>query len=242
MQSADQKCLVRDCPERATFDYPLCKPHWRRWEKAEGLDRVEECVLCHWFVDEWNLDEDNRDSNITNEIINALSSEPPGMAPLEWEEAFDRHRDDVRRLGYVCEQCTLRTFLQSSRRPHGPLPDGVTRVASVIGGQEAPPAHRPRLAQWYIYVLELNDGEFYIGYTGDLKRRVEEHKSVRGGAKNARGKEPRLVYFEEYEGGLDFVKSREAYLTKLNLSYSRRRQLREMIEEFQKPLRLLDLS
>jgi len=28
---------------------------------------------------------------------------------------------------------------------------------------------------WYTYVLKMADGEYYIGSTNDLKRRMEEH-------------------------------------------------------------------
>jgi putative endonuclease len=29
---------------------------------------------------------------------------------------------------------------------------------------------------WYVYILKLADGEYYVGSTNDLKRRLEEHK------------------------------------------------------------------
>jgi len=28
---------------------------------------------------------------------------------------------------------------------------------------------------WYVYVLKMTDGEYYVGSTNDLKRRMEEH-------------------------------------------------------------------
>jgi putative endonuclease len=28
---------------------------------------------------------------------------------------------------------------------------------------------------WYTYILKMADGEYYVGLTNDLKRRMEEH-------------------------------------------------------------------
>ena len=33
---------------------------------------------------------------------------------------------------------------------------------------------------WYVYVLKMTDGEYYVGSTGDLKRRMDEHAGGRG--------------------------------------------------------------
>jgi putative endonuclease len=30
---------------------------------------------------------------------------------------------------------------------------------------------------FYVYILKLKNGDYYIGYTDDLKRRLEEHQS-----------------------------------------------------------------
>ncbi len=42
---------------------------------------------------------------------------------------------------------------------------------------------------YYVYILKINLDEFYIGYTSDLKRRVEQHKRKRIAA---------LIYYEAY--------------------------------------------
>ena len=61
-------------------------------------------------------------------------------------------------------------------------------------------------------------------------------------AQTSRGKNPRLVYFESYEGRRVHVSDREDELTVLNQTPFGRRRLREKIEEFQSPLRLIDLG
>jgi predicted GIY-YIG superfamily endonuclease len=33
---------------------------------------------------------------------------------------------------------------------------------------------------WYTYILKMDDGEYYVGSTNDLKRRMEEHTRARG--------------------------------------------------------------
>ena len=46
---------------------------------------------------------------------------------------------------------------------------------------------------YYVYVLRKIDGEIYIGYTNDLRRRIKEHKD----------KKPELIYYEGYKDQLD---------------------------------------
>ena len=64
---------------------------------------------------------------------------------------------------------------------------------------------------FYIYVLEsLKDGEKYIGFTNNLKRRLEEHK--KGLSFSTKFRLPfRLIYFEGCLNGED-AKRREDYL------------------------------
>lgn len=64
---------------------------------------------------------------------------------------------------------------------------------------------------FYTYILEsLKDGKRYIGYTNDLKRRLEEHEKERSFSTKSR-LPFRLIYFE---GCLDEedAKRRERYL------------------------------
>ena len=92
----------------------------------------------------------------------------------------------------------------------------------------------------YVYVLKLSDGSFYVGQTTDLTIRLEEHRD--GIQRQTKGNDPRLVWYESYEGDRDVVKEREEQLTRMNLGGAGRRRLRLMIERFRAPLRLLDLE
>lgn len=64
---------------------------------------------------------------------------------------------------------------------------------------------------FYVYVLEsLKDGDYYIGYTNNLKRRLEEHKN--GLSFSTKFRLPtKLIYFEGC-ADQDDAKRREDYL------------------------------
>ena len=51
---------------------------------------------------------------------------------------------------------------------------------------------------YYVYVLqnEANATDYYVGYSSDLKQRLEEHNS--GKNASTRGRRWRLVYYEAY--------------------------------------------
>lgn len=49
----------------------------------------------------------------------------------------------------------------------------------------------------YTYILQLKNGQYYVGSTGDLQRRMKEH--LEGSSTFTHGKEPQLVYYEEYD-------------------------------------------
>jgi putative endonuclease len=50
--------------------------------------------------------------------------------------------------------------------------------------------------RFYVYILRCSTGEFYTGYTANLKKRIETHNKG-SGSKFTRGRLPaRLVYSE----------------------------------------------
>jgi putative endonuclease len=64
---------------------------------------------------------------------------------------------------------------------------------------------------YYVYVLiSLKDGSFYIGYTGNLKKRLFEHDG--GLSIYTKSKRPyKLIYYEAFINRID-AKNREEYL------------------------------
>ena len=63
----------------------------------------------------------------------------------------------------------------------------------------------------YVYVLKsLSDGNLYVGYTNDLRRRVEQHND--GSVQSTKNRRPlELIYYEACRTREDATK-REKYL------------------------------
>ncbi len=52
---------------------------------------------------------------------------------------------------------------------------------------------------YFVYLLEnQNDKSWYIGMTSDLKQRIKEHQSGKGGRTTKLKKNWKLIYFEGY--------------------------------------------
>ncbi|MBP9761940.1 GIY-YIG nuclease family protein [Candidatus Saccharibacteria bacterium] len=50
----------------------------------------------------------------------------------------------------------------------------------------------------YVYVLALSNTskKYYIGCTGDLRNRIQQHQA--GQVRTTKNKQPRLIYYEAY--------------------------------------------
>ncbi|MDP3800242.1 MAG: GIY-YIG nuclease family protein [bacterium] len=82
---------------------------------------------------------------------------------------------------------------------------------------------------FYTYVLiSLKDGRFYMGYTSDLKRRIEEHNSGKSFSTEPR-RPLKLVYYEACLNKED-AENREDYLK----STIGRRYLSKRLRNFKK--------
>lgn len=65
---------------------------------------------------------------------------------------------------------------------------------------------------YYVYLLENEDKKsWYIGYTANLKKRVAEHNSGKGGQTTRRVKNWKLIYYEAYLNKNDAI-GREKFL------------------------------
>ena len=54
------------------------------------------------------------------------------------------------------------------------------------------------LKNWYVYIIKCTDGSLYTGYTDNLEKRFEKHKSGKG-AKYTRSHKPKkIVFFEKH--------------------------------------------
>jgi putative endonuclease len=62
---------------------------------------------------------------------------------------------------------------------------------------------------FYVYVLLCRDGDFYVGFTSDIQRRLLEHNQ--GKNISTRNRRPvELVYFEGHRSKIDALR-RESY-------------------------------
>ena len=96
--------------------------------------------------------------------------------------------------------------------------------------------HAPIEIEWRdLYILELDGGDFYIGQTSDVEARLVEHKQ--GTTQSTKGRNPELVWFKEFRGNKWLVLEREKELTLLKTTHSGRREIIEMILDWQRPLR-----
>jgi putative endonuclease len=78
---------------------------------------------------------------------------------------------------------------------------------------------RPPHFMFYVYLLKSrSDGKLYIGYTGDLRRRLAEHNSGQSPATRSRGQFV-LVYYEAYRCKADALK-RERMLKQFKQGYT----------------------
>lgn len=55
-----------------------------------------------------------------------------------------------------------------------------------------------RKGQYWVYILQCNDGTYYTGYTNDLKNRVALHNKGNGAKYLKRRLPVKLVYAKEY--------------------------------------------
>jgi len=85
---------------------------------------------------------------------------------------------------------------------------------------------------YYVYILFLGNKQFYTGTTGDLRRRIEEHK--RGKVLSTSKRQPvELVHYEAYKLKSDAVR-RERYLKTTEGKRFLRQQIRDLLVKFGK--------
>ena len=56
---------------------------------------------------------------------------------------------------------------------------------------------------YYVYIIQNQEGKRYIGYTGDLRNRIESHNKQSKGYTGKSESEWRLIYYEAYRSKKD---------------------------------------
>ncbi|MDP3935048.1 MAG: GIY-YIG nuclease family protein [Candidatus Giovannonibacteria bacterium] len=67
---------------------------------------------------------------------------------------------------------------------------------------------------FHVYVLKsLKNGRNYVGFTEDLKQRVSEHNSGKGGGYSSENRPFKLIYYEAYLNKKDATAAERFYKT-----------------------------
>ena len=72
---------------------------------------------------------------------------------------------------------------------------------------------------FYVYILKSESDDYYLGYSSDLRRRLEEHNN--GSSKSTQGKIWEVVYYEAY-------KTKEAAI-KREISLKKNRRMKTLL-------------
>ena len=92
--------------------------------------------------------------------------------------------------------------------------------------------HKSSPLVWYVYILEFDDGSYYIGQTNDLTVRLAEH-ALGNGAEATKEKAHKLVWFNQC-ADRDSAKHMETRLKKANA-----KRISGMISNFDQLVRLV---
>ncbi|MFQ5873154.1 MAG: GIY-YIG nuclease family protein [Dehalococcoidia bacterium] len=230
MSTERQPCAAWGCEKTATYKKPFCYEHFLQWDKWE----LEECNRCHWFF--------GLDDHLFYEF-----SEYTQDLPFECDNCMRR---TLVKSPLVLEhiRCRLASLVPISASTEDEFDERISLEDLWAQLMDSLPEERPPVPpriplqhiEHFVYILKLSDASFYIGQTKSLAVRLQEHKD--GLQSRTKGKNPKLVYFKRYIGDRREVTKTENRLTVLNRSAVGRRRLRELIENFRAPLRLLDLQ
>jgi len=71
------------------------------------------------------------------------------------------------------------------------------------------------LSNWFVYMIQADDGAYYTGVTTDVERRFNEHSGGGRGARYFRGRKPVAVVYQESGHTRSSACQREAAIKKL---------------------------
>jgi len=81
---------------------------------------------------------------------------------------------------------------------------------------------------FYVYILKLNNGQLYTGYTADLRRRLAEHQTGKSVFTSKR-LPVELIHYEAYKLESD-ARRRERFLKTSEGKEMLRRQIRDLLQ------------
>jgi len=78
------------------------------------------------------------------------------------------------------------------------------------------------LKNWFVYMIQADDGAYYTGVTTDVQRRFSEHRDSKKGARYFRGRKPVAVVYQESGHTRSSACQREAAIKKLKRDQKQR--------------------
>jgi len=72
------------------------------------------------------------------------------------------------------------------------------------------------LSDWFVYIVEAENGHFYTGITTDLARRLTEHQTKQGGARFFHTSAAKQIIYQEPHPDRSSASKREAAIKKLS--------------------------
>ena len=165
---------------------------------------------------------------------NGISFEKPLCYPC-WL-SFDRFEI------HECDKCHWfdEVMFDTAEYNH-PLSDKYeTLCYDCAHGREVPVyTHGPVVHQTrFLYILKLEGGKYYVGQTNDIELRLQEHRD--GLTQSTAGKNPKLVFFEEWRGDKGALNDEEDLLTQLNSKTPR--AIRRIVNDWQRLMKLVQIE
>ncbi len=129
-------------------------------------------------------------------------------------------------LCLTCKRKLSRSKANASRSPRK------TKVAEskpeyVVGAPDPRPRKDDDSDVFYVYLLLLDEGDYYVGHTNNLRTRHLEHTTDQ--TKSTRGKNPRLVWFDRFRTRAEAM-DHEKFLKRV--CKDNKRAINKMVDEF----------
>ena len=74
----------------------------------------------------------------------------------------------------------------------------------------------PEKSEWFVYIIEAENGHFYTGITTDLERRFNQHQNRQGGARFFHTSSAKQMVYKEPHPDRSSASKREAAIKKLS--------------------------
>lgn len=71
-------------------------------------------------------------------------------------------------------------------------------------------------AEWFVYIIEADNGNLYTGITTDIDRRLRQHQTHNGGARFFHTSHAKKLVYQENQPDRSSASKREAAIKKLS--------------------------